>query len=257
MSEDQNIPVEDENVSSVTDVTDPGVVVDPVDGEGVNEKFLPQSKVNEIVGATRRYSYRKAYGDASKKFEAELQSMADSDARPVHASPEMAKEYTSDDVIHDEVGKQIGSYFSKLEEAKNAEIARQEAEKTLSSLQAKVETASSKYEDFDEVTKDIPYASFPDLLSASDTVDNSGDVLYHLGKHPTKFRELASALSNDNPLRSVAMKELRALSESLKNNESTLGKNTPRSPLSQIQPSNVGADNGKLSRADLRKKYTV
>jgi hypothetical protein len=227
------------------------------------EKMLPQSKVNEIVGATKKSAYDKAYQDARSEFQTQTQN---SDAEPSADSTPNVEEL---------VGSKISEYFTGMYEAQQAELAKAEAQKTLSSLQVKVDEASKKYEDFEDVTKDIPYSSFPELLTAADSVDNAGDVLYHLGKNPSKFRELASALTPDNPLRSVAMKELNQLASSLKNNEiarskelnqlaSSLknneiarSKDLPRDPLSSIRPSNVGADSGKKSITELRKKYTV
>ena len=208
------------------------------------EKMLPQSKVNEIVGATKKSAYDKAYQDARSEFQSQRETSESKDDK---------KSINVDEIVNNK----ISEYFSEMASAQQAELARIEAQKTLSSLQAKVETASKKYEDFEDVTKDIPYSSFPDLLTAADSVDNAGDVLYHLGKNPSKFRELASALSPENPLRAVAMKELNQLASSLKNNEIARSKDLPRNPLNTIRPSNVGMDSGKKSISELRKKYTV
>lgn len=208
------------------------------------EKMLTQSKVNEIVGATKKSAYDKAYQDARNEFQ------------NAQNTQETTKESPSSNV-EEIVGSKITEYFDEIYDAQQKETARLEAQKTLTSLQGKVDDASKKYEDFEDVTKDIPYSSFPDLLTAADSVDNSGDVLYHLGKNPSKFRELASALTPNNPLRAVAMKELNQLASSLKNNESARSKDLPRSPLGTIRPSNVGMDSGKKSITELRRKYTV
>ncbi len=240
MTDETNIGEVTQSVSSEHQKVDQ--MVNPDDQ--VAEKMLPQSKVNEIVGATKKSAYDKAYQDAR----AELES---------NKGTSETKAAQSSGNVEEIVSGKITEYFNDMYSAQQAEIAKAEAQKTLTSLQGKVDEASKKYEDFEDVTKDIPYGSFPDLLTAADGVDNSGDVLYHLGKNPSKFRELASALSNDNPLRSVALKELSQLSASLKNNESARNKDLPRSPLSSIRPSNVGADNGKAKMSDLRKKWTV
>ena len=122
-------------------------------------------------------------------------------------------------------------------------------------------------EDFEEVTKEVPYTQFPGLLAASNSVDNAGDVLYHLGKNPSKMRELASSFQPvidpytghqvANPMAAVAMKELRQLSESMRNNELAKEKGRPGEPLNQIRPSNVKTDSGSSSIKQLRSKWTV
>lgn len=242
MTEEQNVGEAAQSVQSDSQPVEQMEV--PV--EQPSEKMLPQSKVNEIVGATKKSAYDKAYQDAKSEL---LSNQGKSEGKETATAPSSN--------VEEIVGSKISEYFDEMYQAQQAEIAKSEAQKTLSSLQGKVEEASKKYEDFESVTKDIPYASFPDLLTAADGVDNSGDVLYHLGKNPSKFRELASAFSPENPMRSVAIKELNQLSASLKNNEAARNKDLPRGPLSSVRPSNVGADSGKKSITDLRKKYTV
>jgi len=239
MTDEQNVVV-NENVAPV--VQSEAHVKEQIAQE--QEKMLPQSKVNEIVGATKKSAYDKAYQDARNELQA---SQSNTETKQINPSTN----------VEEIVGSKISEYFDEMYSAQQAEMAKVEAQKTLTSLQGKVDVASKKYEDFEDVTKDIPYASFPDLLTAADSVDNSGDVLYHLGKNPSKFRELASALSPNNPLRSVAMKELNQLASSLKNNEIARSKDLPRDPLNSIRPSNVGMDSGKKSITELRKKYTV
>lgn len=239
MTDEQNVVV-NENVAPV--VQSEAHVQEQIAQE--QEKMLPQSKVNEIVGATKKSAYDKAYQDARNELQA---SQSNTETKQINPSTN----------VEEIVGSKISEYFDEMYSAQQAEMAKVEAQKTLTSLQGKVDVASKKYEDFEDVTKDIPYASFPDLLTAADSVDNSGDVLYHLGKNPSKFRELASALSPNNPLRSVAMKELNQLASSLKNNEIARSKDLPRDPLNSIRPSNVGMDSGKKSITELRKKYTV
>lgn len=237
MTEEQNVSGQ---VASDNSSTSHIVEALSSDNTAATEKMIPQSKVNEIVGAAKKSAYEKAHMDAMSQLKG-TQS-------PVESS--------NNGDIKNIVNNQISGYLNDLYQAQQAEIAKHEAKKTLESLQVKVDAASKKYDDFEEVTKDIPYASFPNLLSASDAFDNSGDLLYHLGKNPSKFRELASSLSHDNPLRAVAMKELKNLSDSLKNNETAVRKGSSREPLGHIRPSNVVMDSGKKQTiTDLRRKW--
>lgn len=247
MSEDNAIVTEQAEVSEPAYQEQQST--QPVQAEQTveTEKMVPQSKVNEIVGATKKTAYEKAYQEALNQ----IQSQQDRQA-------EIPQQTQSEHVdVEKLVSDKIGSYFDDLQRLQMEEAAKQSAQKTLESLQAKVETAQKKYDDFEEVTKDIPYASFPNLLAASDDLDNAGEVLYHLGKNPSKMREIATAFQMQGPVQNLAMRELRALSESLKNNEAAKNKSYGRDPLSQITPSNVSNDSGKLSRQQLRQKWRV
>jgi hypothetical protein len=216
----------------------------------VQEKMIPQSKVNEIVQA--RLAKER---DASSRKQEPVQDQQVTTQEQQNVAPDISQ------AVATELDKRLQS----MQDTQREEAALSEAKKTLESLQTKIDEAATKYEDFEEVTKDVPYSSFPGLLTAANSVDNSGDVLYHLGKNPSKMRELASSFQpvidpysgqqTANPMAQVAMKELRQLSDSMRNNELAKQKDRPREPLSQIRPSNVGSDSGRSSISDLRKKW--
>lgn len=210
---------------------------------GNGEAMVPQSKVNEIVGSVKKSTYDKAYYDVLKKFE--------------------SKNVVNNDVDIEErinsIVEQRLRQSKESEEHERQERLKQESwNKTVSSLQAKIQKAAEKYEDFEEVTK-MDFSELGYLLKATDIVDNSGDVLYHLCKNPAKFREMARDLNlkDGHPVKNMALQDLQSLSISLKDNEVAKQKQLPRSPLSQIKPSNVGSDNGNPTLAELRKKYRV
>jgi ATPase subunit of ABC transporter with duplicated ATPase domains len=216
------------------------------------EKMIPQSQVNEII---------KARLAKERESAAKSESNQQPDAHQQHSTNNAQPD------ISQTVAQELDRRLQEMQASQQHEAALSEAKKTLESLTVKIDEAASKYDDFEEVTKDVPYSSFPGLLTAANTVENSGDVLYHLGKNPSKMRELASSFQPiqdpntgqmvANPMAQVAMKELRQLSDSMRNNEIAKQKNLPREPLGQIRPSNVGADNGKSSISQLRQKWTV
>lgn len=215
------------------------------------EKMIPQSKVNEIV-QSRLAKDREAL---SRKQEQEVQQ--------TYQEPASTETPDIGQAVASELDKRLADMQRQQQEAQ----ANAEAQKLIESLQTKIEAAASKYEDFEEVTKEVPYTQFPGLLAASNSVDNAGDVLYHLGKNPSKMRELASSFQPvidpytghqvANPMAAVAMKELRQLSESMRNNELAKEKGRPGEPLNQIRPSNVKTDSGSSSIKQLRSKWTV
>jgi len=214
------------------------------------EKMIPQSKVNEIVQARLA---------KDREVSARKQEQVPEQQPNVVEQPSVAPD------ISQAVSTELEKRLQQMQADQQQEAALNEAKKTLESLQTKIDEAATKYEDFEDVTKDVPYSSFPGLLTAANSVENSGDVLYHLGKNPSKMRELASSFQPvvdpytgqqvANPMAQVAMKELRQLSESMRNNELAKQKDRPRDPLSQIRPSNVGSDSGRGSISELRKKW--
>jgi len=232
-------------VESTPEVSAPEVAHEP------QEKMIPQSKVNEIV-QSRLAKDREAL---SRKQEQEVQQ--------TYQEPASTETPDIGQAVASELDKRLADMQRQQQEAQ----ANAEAQKLIESLQTKIEAAASKYEDFEEVTKEVPYTQFPGLLAASNSVDNAGDVLYHLGKNPSKMRELASSFQPvidpytghqvANPMAAVAMKELRQLSESMRNNELAKEKGRPGEPLNQIRPSNVKTDSGSSSIKQLRSKWTV
>lgn len=129
------------------------------------------------------------------------------------------------------------------------------ARNTVQAFNQKINSGREKYQDFDQVTGDIEYAAFPNVVQLlANYVDNSGDVLYSLGQDLTKM-ELLESLANRSP--QAAVKQVQRLAKSLSDNEAAKNVRIPNAPLSQLRPSNTGVDNGAMSVKDYRKKYKV
>lgn len=140
---------------------------------------------------------------------------------------------------------------------KEAQTKSQEemAQRTVQNFWNKVTPGREKYQDFDQVTGDIQYARFPNVVQLlADYVDNSHDVLYELGKDRIKMANLES-LALMSPQDAVI--QAKRLSQSIKDNEAAGKQRVPNEPLSQMRPSNAGTDNGVMSVKDFRKKYKV
>lgn len=129
------------------------------------------------------------------------------------------------------------------------------ARNTVNSFNQKMSAGREKYQDFDQVTGDIEYAAFPNVVQLlANYVDNSGDVLYSLGQDLTKM-EILESLATRSP--QAAIKQVQRLAKSLSDNEAAKNVRIPNEPLSQLRPSNTGVDNGAMSVRDYRKKYKV
>jgi hypothetical protein len=127
------------------------------------------------------------------------------------------------------------------------------AQRTVQSFWNKISPGKEKFADFDEVTKDIEYSRFPNVVQLlAEYVDNAPDVLYELGKDRIKMANLES-LSYMSPKDAIV--QAQRLSKSLKDNEAASNTRLPNEPLSKMRPSNTGTDNGVLSVKDFRSKY--
>jgi hypothetical protein len=136
----------------------------------------------------------------------------------------------------------LGEYKSKNE----AEQARLIVEK----FYTKVNSGKEKYADFDEVTGDMELKQFPNVVQMlAEHVENSGDVLYELGRNRLKLAQL-EALSERSPR--DAIREARRLADSIRDNEKADSYKQPNAPLSQQRPSNVATESGPLSASDYR-----
>jgi hypothetical protein len=132
---------------------------------------------------------------------------------------------------------------------------QQAAQQTVQQFWNKVAAGKEKYQDFDKVTGDIQYASFPNVVRLlANYIDNSGDVLYELGKDRIKMSNLES-LALMSPKDAIV--QAQRLAQSLKDNEAAGKVRLPNEPLSQLKPSNAGMSSGAMSVSDYRKKYKV
>lgn len=131
----------------------------------------------------------------------------------------------------------------------------QQAQKTVQNFWNKVLPGREKYQDFDKIAGDIDFKAFPNVVQLlGDYVDNSGDVLYELGKDRIKMANLEQ-LANMSPRDAIV--QVQRMSESIRDNETASKVRLPNEPLSQMRPTNAGTDNGAMSVSDYRKKYKV
>ena len=195
----------------------------------VEEKMIPQSKVNELISKGYHQGAEKGYQRALTETMEKVnpQSSLSNNAAP--SSP-------------DDVRKIIAEELSRERESLRQEALRsqqeQNAQKMMSELAVKVKDAEARYDDFHEVTKDIDFSEIPQVLHYSNMVDNGGDVLYELSKNPGKMGSILSLPQN------LAVKAIKELSSSIKMNQSASRSNEP-APLSHTKPSYSGLAAGR------------
>jgi hypothetical protein len=214
--------------------------VDPVDTpvEKVDEKLVPQSKVNEVVGAAKKDAYEKA----RKEFEAQYPSST-VNAPVNNVAPNQP-----------DVADETLMTSSQVRELINAEATRQrneaETQQMITTFANKMEAGKSKYNDFEATVSQLDIFNNPELIPLANSMDNSSDVLYDLAKNPGKFASVL-LLAKTNP--TLAHRQFWDISNSIKANEAALRQPQADAPLDQINPSNTGTDNGLKTVSDLRK----
>jgi hypothetical protein len=210
------------------------------------DKLVPQSEVNDIVGSVRSKAYQKGYAEAEQAYQSKLANEArQKDVAPMQSSHGLS----ADDVrrITNEHMRELQAEQQKLHEEA---IQREYTQRVCNELAPKIASASTKYSDFEEVMREADFmGETSDMLDLVNCVDNSGEVLYELGQHPSKIGALRNLSQR---LKEI---EIRKISKSIKRNEEAASQGKTPAPLSQIKSTNIGSSDGDLSVKQLRSKY--
>lgn len=129
----------------------------------------------------------------------------------------------------------------------------QYAHKIVQNFWDKMAVGKDKYQDFDKVMQNVDIKEFPNVVQIlAEHVDNSHDLMHHLGSNFIKMNELEN-LAHRSP--KSAILEAQRLSQSIKDNAAASKMRLPNEPLNQMRPSNTGTDNSAMSVRDFRNKY--
>lgn len=193
------------------------------------DKLLPQEKVNELISKAKHASYEKGKREALDEYQRQApQSMG--------GIQQLTEEQVRQ-MIADEAQRQN----------QNAQ-----AQHLLDEFSQQYHAGKGKYSDFDETVSNLgKLEMIPQVVQLATSTGIAGDVMYELGKNPSKVASLMT-LAYINP--DLAKKEMLKLAESIKKNQDAQQVPNTHEPLSQIRPSNAGTDNGSNAVRDLRKK---
>lgn len=203
----------------------------------MQEKMIPQSKVNEIVTA-RLHREREALEEQYRG----KQSMGGMPAQSAFDKDALMEEMKS--VWRSEIEKQQREAEEAQQKAQIDRVAQEYLEK--------MKAGPELYEDFQEVTKGFSPAKYPQVTILAGQMDNTPDIIYELRKHPSKLTHL-HVLALTDP--EEAQAEMTRLSKSIKRNEEALATNSKSpTPLSKLKSSaRAGQDTGKRTVSDLRR----
>jgi hypothetical protein len=207
------------------------------------EKLYTRDEVAKITNAEKN----KALEKAKREFEAATALKNQSYSQPQDNFGQDSSKLTSE---------QIKQVHQEIENKAHRQAQEMFHQKSISEFQGKIAEAKNKYTDFDDVVTNLGFDKMPEdtlksMVSLLNVADNGGDVLYDVAKNPTKYAGIINLVAI-NP--NLAIAEIQRLSKSIKDNATATKSPVPNSPLSQVKPSNTGADNGSMTVSDLRKQ---
>ena len=203
----------------------------------LQEKMLPQSEVDKIVGAVRAkeraqmqsQQVQQGMGGAQQQPAFDKQALMDEMSAMMQAKQDEARASAEQEQQRAQIDAAAGTYLEKMKQG------------------------STLYDDFHEVTKSFKPGKYPQVALIAAEMENTPDIIYELKKNPQKLATLQMfALNEDyDELR----EEITKLSKSIKRNEQAVANNTKSpQPLSRIKSSAAaGQDTGKRTVSDLRK----
>lgn len=190
------------------------------------EKMVPQSKVNELIGTGYHKGYQKALAELTQTSQAPQ-------------APAVGMGGMSSDDIRKAVAEEMHKHLQSQQEQTLKAQQEAEGKRIMQEIHGKVTEASSRIPDFEDVTSKVDWREIPEVLHyANQPGIATGDVIYDLAKNPSKIATLRSLPPT------LAVNELRKLSNSIQTNMAATQTNAPPEPLGQIKPSNVGVGNG-------------
>lgn len=218
--------------------------VNAVSAQPVQAKSYSDDDVNRIVGEKKQKAYEQGKQDALAEYQRQQQSSLQAHTTPtsIGGIPQLSAAQI------EEIKKQLEPGLR--ESAKNDAVQALRNEQMVHQFALKMSAGAQKYADFEKTVTALNLPSIPQVVQLANGFENTPDIMYDLGKNPSKVSSLM-VLASINP--QLAFEEMQRLSDSIKNNETALA-NQPniREPLSQIKSSNVGVGSGKLTSAERR-----
>ncbi|WP_342227837.1 hypothetical protein [Rickettsiella endosymbiont of Rhagonycha lignosa] len=192
------------------------------------EKTIPQSVVDNVVKQAKNH----AYEQGKKVAKEELAQQANTSASSQTSTP-----LTTEDVqnmISNHTSQQVNEWQAQ-------QIAQQ--------FLSKLSLAKDKYPDFEETLANLEVHKFPEVVQLANNVDNTAEIMYELGKNPSKA-VILKQLAQLNP--KMGALEIQRLSDSIKQNQAAKQGPIAHPPLSQLSPSLTKIDNGPVTVSDYR-----
>jgi hypothetical protein len=214
------------------------------------EKLLPQSEVNDIVGRARISEREKVM----RQMQAQQEAPAQSYQQPMQQQQEAQPQAPSVDM--EAITKQISDQVRQEQEQQKQALLQAQQEQEMQNLAqeyyGKMSEGAKQFDDFDDIMKDFDPSEFPEIVTLATRLPNTAAVMRELRANPSKLVTINSLAQSSGRL---AEAELKKLSDSIQMNmqaQEDAQANQTQAPLDRLQPSRVTGNNGKRSIRDLR-----
>jgi len=249
----------------MTDPTNEGLATD-FSQNTAEEKMVPQTKVNDLIGAKKKEFFQQGYNQALKELNTNMQAQGNF-SQPMQQPANFAQQTpqftqpTSVGGMQQQSPEDLEKIFSKvfddkqkaLQEQNMKAYHQQEANRIVNELETKKNDARKDIPDFDNVVNRVDWTQIPEVIPYLNTVDNAGHVMYDLANNFGKLNKLVTSVRSNSP-QFITMGEVRDLSNSIRGNQAANTKkaNTPPEPIDQITGSGNTSDSGQMNIDDLR-----
>jgi hypothetical protein len=213
-------------VDNQNNVMQQGLIDNDTSTQQPQEKLIPQSQVNALVGMAKQQAYERGQRDSQSAM-----------APQANAAPQV-----DENTLAPIVNKLLGSHLQTQQQLWEQQQAQAQAHKTAAEISSKMADARSRYDDYDNVIGNVNTLAqeAPQLFHLANSVDNGGEVLYHLNKNVGEMGNLL----NLPPSKQVMA--IRQLSQSIKDNQTVKAAPASIDVPNQSKPSNVSvSDNGR------------
>jgi hypothetical protein len=214
----------------------------PVHTEEMIPRSQHQAQLDAVAGKVRREERAKIDAYRNAQEYAPTQNYA---APPVQQSVDegyfrkLAAEESSKGI------EALKNHVAEITRKQQEEAVNQQMRGVLDQFHNKIVSAESAIPGISERVGGLNLSAMPHVIHLASTAENGAEVMDYIAQNPhigTMLEMTASTQGKD-----AAYRAMNSLSQSLKINEKAKNVRMPNDPLSQIQPSPVNADNGKLN----------
>lgn len=199
----------------------------------IQEKMLPQSEVNELAGKIRADAYEKGKREAIMS-----QQMSASGAQQMAQGS-----------LNEEQVRQMMRDEAQKINAQQAQML--EAQRIVGEFASKMDLGKEAYTDFEDTVRQLDLRAIPEIVQLANSVGNTADIMYDLGKNPYKIANL-KVLAQTSP--HLARAEMNRLSQSITSNKQAVAQVSTREPLGQMKPSTASVDSGPMTLKDMKRQ---
>lgn len=217
-------------------------------GSSTPEKTFVQSEVNEMI----RHSNARVAEKARREALEGIQSVQPNQTSQVSPTNTVASNTVTPEHLERMVSETVEKKQKELLETHNRQTQEQQAYQVANDFVSKMQAGKTNYDDFDSVVSDLDFSTMGPIVHSIKDMDNVADVIYDLAQNPMKLGSLNNLLATQ-PAKARA--EIKKLSDSIKSNQAAKQQKQANEPLSRVQPSPIGTDNGSKSVSDYRKIF--